>query len=265
MLLVGREVGLTTDVAITGTQLLKLRVPGSNANLWICDLNGCRADFPYPGQLHSHYQQFHAAELEDIETIAYLIPHVMRSGDMVVALLSHTRGRGVNPKPFEAGAGLPSPQHKSPWVLVGARPSKRANTRQSTGPGDDADLEDPSYDGSDQRLRQQRSRRTASRPDTASLPWQQQDGLHLSNGRGTALGHDAAATEAATAMDAGEDGQLGVDVVPYSAPSTDMALLGSGAVEQQVSSEISALMQAALQSGRQVDVELPSGAVMRIR
>ncbi|KAK9833681.1 hypothetical protein WJX74_002641 [Apatococcus lobatus] len=247
------------NIQCTGTQLLKLRLPGPNSNLWICDLNGCKADFPYPGQLHGHYQQFHAAELEDIETIAYLIPHVMRSDDKVVALLSHTRGRGVNPKPFEAGAGLPSPQHKSPWALTGARPSKRANTRQSTGTGDDADTEDPSYDGSDHRLRQ-RPRRAALKPDTArleSLGQQQEDGIHMPN--------DAAAPESAMPIDAGVEGQHGVDVVPYAAPSTDMALLGNGALEQQVSSEISALMQAALQSGRQVDVELPSGAVMRIR
>ncbi|KAK9863314.1 hypothetical protein WJX84_009011 [Apatococcus fuscideae] len=183
----------------------------------------------------------------------------MRSDDKVVALLSHTRGRGVNPKPFEAGAGLPSPQHKSPWALTGARPSKRANTRQSTGTGDDADTEDPSYDGSDHRLRQ-RPRRAALKPDTArleSLGQQQEDGIHMPN--------DAAAPESAMPIDAGVEGQHGVDVVPYAAPSTDMALLGNGALEQQVSSEISALMQAALQSGRQVDVELPSGAVMRIR
>ena len=190
----------------------------------------------------------------------------MRSGDMVVALLSHTRGRGVNPKPFEAGAGLPSPQHKSPWVLVGARPSKRANTRQSTGPGDDVRLRRPI-------LLMAAISVCGNRDPGGPLQDQTQPAFPGSNRMGFIYPMagvllwvmNAAATEAATAMDAGEDGQLGVDVVPYSAPSTDMALLGSGAVEQQVSSEISALMQAALQSGRQVDVELPSGAVMRIR
>lgn len=195
----------------------------------------------------------------------------MRSNDKVIALLSHTRGRGVNPKPFEAGAGMPSPQHKSPWALTGARPGKRANTRQTTGSGDDADKEDPSYDGNEQQGLPQRTRRTTSKPDAGhakmeSFPQQQQDGNRYPNGRGSGQVPSAlntAVPEAGMAIEIGEADQLNGDVVPYSGPSTEMAL--NVAMEQQVSSEISALMQAALQSGRQVDVELPSGAVMRIR
>ena len=77
----------------------------------------------------------------------------------------------------------------------------------------------------------------------------------------------AAMGEAANpvANDAAEQAQPGSDLVPYAHASADASLLASGVLEQQMSAEISALMSAALQSGRQIDVELPSGAIMRIR
>ena len=73
------------------------------------------------------------------------------------------------------------------------------------------------------------------------------------------VGEDAAAQEA------GMQDQLNSDVVPYAQPAGDVGMLANGGLENQMSAEISALMKAALQSGRQIDVELPSGAVMRIR
>ncbi len=73
------------------------------------------------------------------------------------------------------------------------------------------------------------------------------------------------AAEDTAAQNMGMQDHTNSDLVPYAQPAGDMGMLASGALENQMSAEISALMKAALHSGRQIDVELPSGAVMRIR
>ena len=107
---------------------------------------------------------------------------------------------------------------------------------------------------------------------------QQQQLLHQPPDQNIAGGHPtedqilAAAANDETIEEAGEDGaaqdagmqnHLNSDLVPYGHPGGE--LLANGALENQMSAEISALMKAALHSGRQIDVELPSGAIMRIR
>lgn len=241
-------------------------------NLWICNLNGCKADFHYPGLLHCHYQQIHAEELEGIETVAFLIPYILRASDKVIALLSHTRGRGINPKPFEAGAGQHSPLHKSPWPINGARPSRKPSTRQSTGASEDTSAEvNPSYEAVELKQKRHRLARSSGGPyaDQQTNGGQHADRSRAANGRACSKQPGTAAAEAAQAaaeLDAGIDDQAAGPVVPYAFPTTDVGMLANGAAaETQMSAEISAIMRAALQSGRQIDVELPTGAVMRIR
>ena len=128
--------------------------------------------FPYPNVLHAHFQQAHAAELDGVESIAFLIPHILRSDNHVVAVLSHTRGRGINPKPFEAGAGVSSPLSRTPVYQAGevpghARPGRkpagRGSARHSGGSMGDAGAgSDPSYEA-DERPRKR------GRPSRADL------------------------------------------------------------------------------------------------
>ena len=154
---------ITSSNVSAGTLLLKLRGPQSPSSdtkhAWTCGINGCKADFHYPTLLQNHFQQAHAADLEGIETIAYLIPHLLRSENRVIALLSHTRGRGINPKPFEAGAGPRTTLSKNPVYettrlpdVLGEKPRKgfgrRTSTRQSGGSSGDGGA-DPSYEDND--------------------------------------------------------------------------------------------------------------------